>query len=138
MSARKYIYRVVVDDWPTEDGMPFIDQDWRWWEQIVDYFHNPEGDDPSPAWLPDITEYLEDPGDEWTPAGWVNKPRFTRLVCEPGDEPDYPNGCRVRLGPLHEPAGRSDRHGDHAPGALCIPTRAAVLPRAALGDWEVA
>ncbi|WP_195168443.1 hypothetical protein [Mycobacteroides abscessus] len=143
MAARKYIYRVVVDEWPTKDGMPFIDQDWRWWEQIVDYFHNPEGDDPSPAWLPDITGYLEDPGDEWTPAGWGNKPRFTRLVCEPGDEPDYPNGYRgyddqpVIAVPI-APARRFMQRAQ--PDAAAKQLREwgckAHVERAALGDWE--
>lgn len=33
MSERRYVYRLVVDKWPTEDGRPFIDQPLSEWMQ---------------------------------------------------------------------------------------------------------
>jgi hypothetical protein len=91
MAERKYVYRLIVDHWPTADGEPFIDQPWEWWDQIVKYFHNPVGDDPNPDWLPDISGHIEDPGDYWTPPQ-LYAPPFTRIIAEPGEDPEHDTG----------------------------------------------
>ncbi|MDP7732114.1 MULTISPECIES: hypothetical protein [Mycobacterium] len=35
MPERRYVYRLVVDHWPTPDGKPFADQPLNWWEVIA-------------------------------------------------------------------------------------------------------
>ena len=56
MSARRYVYRLVVDKWPTDDGRPFIDQGQEFWENIADCAerpnHNGHSECERPEWLP--------------------------------------------------------------------------------------
>lgn len=52
------VFRIVVDSYPTPDGKPFTHQPASFWQPIVDYHYNPTGDDPTPDWLPDISDYL--------------------------------------------------------------------------------
>lgn len=91
MAERKYVYRLIVDHWPTQDGKPFTEQPWEWWDEIVRYFHNPLGDDPTPEWVPDISAYIEDPGDSWTPPH-LYAPPFSRIIVEPGEDPERETG----------------------------------------------
>ncbi|MGC0365035.1 hypothetical protein ABH922_003019 [Rhodococcus sp. 27YEA15] len=61
---RGKVFRVVVESYPTEDGKPFTEQSKEFWQLIVDQYDNPTDPDPTPDWVPDISEYLytEDDG----------------------------------------------------------------------------
>lgn len=141
MTARKYVYRLVVDKWPTADGKPFVDQPLDWWEQVVDYFHNPVGENPTPEWLPDISPYLDDPGDCWTSANWYNTPRFTRILGDPGEpqERDYPGspGYNVIAVPI-APTRRFMQKSTPVKIAEQLRQWGCVVhvERAELGEWE--
>lgn len=87
MSARKHVFRLVVDTWPTEDGKPFADQGFRYWENIVERWADGNHADPCPDWVPDLTEWLVDQGDashRSTP-----RPGYQIVINDP---PDYATG----------------------------------------------
>ena len=69
MSRIQRLYRVVVDAWPTPDGLPLDRQEDEFWNDISYAFYNPSAADakPWPEWLGDITDWFDDPGDCWSP-----------------------------------------------------------------------
>ncbi len=98
MSERRYVYRLVVDKWPTGDGRPFIDQGQEFWEQIAECAaqpnHNGHSDCECPEWLPDddaLRPYLLKPHDFDTPAH-LAPPPFCRRIYDPGEPGDYSTG----------------------------------------------
>lgn len=81
MSAK--VFRVVVDSYPTPDGKPFTDQPVSFWRQVVDHYYDPFGDDPTPHWVPDISDYLhtESSGD-YGHTTWDPPVRRGKSVCD--------------------------------------------------------
>ena len=61
------LYRLTIDSWPTPNGLPFDRQDDEFWGQITDAYYNPSDGNPWPEWLGDISDWLDDPGDSWSP-----------------------------------------------------------------------
>ena len=57
----KFIYRIVVDRWPTDNGAPFTEQSAEYWEAIVDQHHDPKAWQYS--WVPDLDPCLYDRDD---------------------------------------------------------------------------
>lgn len=129
MSAR-YVYRLVVKSWPTENGEPFFLQGFDYWAGIVNAF---EEGGPVPAWLPaDFKRWLwNDP----------NAKQFGYLIgdYEPASFDGDP-GADERL--LYVPHATNRRYFSKAG----LPERLADLvswgceahiERALIGDWEV-
>ena len=58
----KFIYRIVVDRWPTPNGAPFTEQTPEFWEGIVDGWLNPDGRWRY-SWVPDLDPCLYDRDD---------------------------------------------------------------------------
>jgi hypothetical protein len=97
VAERRYVYRLVVDKWPTADGKPFVDQPLEWWELVVDAWSRMRAGDMAadyPEWMPDdLMPYLPcKPGFDY-PAH-LDPPKFTHRVGDDGEprEPGYP-GC---------------------------------------------
>lgn len=149
MSARRFVYRLVVDHWPTENGEPFVDQPQEFWEQIAKCASNPNHQGHSececPEWLPvgdELTPYLLKPADFDTPA-YLDPPSFCRRIFDPGDSPDYSTGYGGTPGydiiavPNATPRRRFQRAGlvaaaEHLRRWGCT----AHVERAELGAWE--
>jgi hypothetical protein len=120
-----FVYRLVVDHWPTPDGEPFTDQSPEFWEQVVDDYANGVG----PAWLPaDLSPYGESALD---PAN------YTHWVGDPG-EPDVGwSGSTL----IHVPIAPTRRFFSRGPVvAMAKQLREwgcrAHVERAPVGDWE--
>ncbi|WP_109527286.1 MULTISPECIES: SPRY domain-containing protein [Nocardia] len=86
-----YVWRLVVDKWPTENGEPFASQGFEYWETVVNAFRLGES---IPDWLP------ADFGDWVTPtAAEVENDVFAVAIpdrvgysIEWSDAPDYVTG----------------------------------------------
>lgn len=76
--STQYVWRLVVDSWPTENGEPFYAQGFDYWKDIVNAF---EAGEPVPTWLPaNFKQWLwnDDPSGEqhgyligdYEPADW--------------------------------------------------------------------
>lgn len=141
MSARRYVYRLVVDKWPTEDGRPFIDQPLHWWERLADACQGGQPGFVLPSWLPaDMTPYLPCRGGFDYP-GYLDPPPFCRRVGDPGEPPerDYPGspGYDVIAVPHATTRRRFQRAGlRSAAEQLRAWGCTAHVERAELGAWE--
>ena len=126
MAERKFVYRLVVDRWPTPDGRPFTEQTTEFWEQVVEDYSNGVG----PAWLPaDLSPYAESA---------LDRARYVHWVGDPG-EPDvgWPGSTLiyVPIAPTRRFFTRS------TVVAMCKQLRAwgctAHMEIAEIGPWEV-
>lgn len=84
MGTRKYVWRLVVDHWPTPDGEPFADQGFDFWHDIVTEWST--GLREVPEWVPDLDPWLVDNSPE-SPGG----PHPGRMIFA-SDPPDYSTG----------------------------------------------
>lgn len=57
------VYRVVIDSYPTPDGLPFVEQSEEFWEEIVDRWNNPLVEGENPDWVPDLDGWLPNTDD---------------------------------------------------------------------------
>ncbi|MGW5519081.1 hypothetical protein [Nocardia africana] len=130
MSSGKYVWRLVVDSWPTENGLPFSDQDFDYWAGIVNAF---QAGEPVPSWLPDDFEQWI-----WTDPNGIQR-GYLVGDYEPADWQGGDPGWDERL--LCVPYATSKRY--FTPASL--PARLADLrawgceahiERAAIGEWE--
>lgn len=54
----KFIYRITVDRWPTDNGAPFTQQSAEYWEKIVDQHY--DSNMWQHSWVPDLDTWLYD------------------------------------------------------------------------------
>ncbi|MEV4127102.1 hypothetical protein [Nocardia sp. NPDC049707] len=133
MSARKYVWRLVVDFWPTENGKPFAEQGFDYWARIVNAL---KGGEPVPDWMPkDLDRWLPD-------SGYLGE-RHGYLICD-GDDGDWETGYPGwRQDMLYVPYVSSKRYltRGRLPARL-EELRAwgcdAHIERAEMGEWEKA
>ena len=123
----QYVYRIVVDSWPTENGKPFTAQGFQYWEKVVDAFRTGE---PVPSWLPaDFVDWLTpDDRDEIFGSGIPAKWGYS--VIDHCDEHlmNVPRSIRVRR---FSEASLTDRLADLLAWG-CV----ARIERAPIGEWE--
>lgn len=125
MSERRYVYRLVVDRWPTEDGRPFTEQTHEFWEQIVNDYSNGVG----PAWLPDdLSPYG---------AGSMDPAKHTHWVGYEDEADTGWSGSTI----IHVPVAPTRRFFTGATViAMCMQLRewgcTAHVERAEVGAWE--
>lgn len=80
----QYVWRLVVDHWPTPNGQPFTEQSIEFWEQVINDYSNGVG----PRWLPDdLSPYAD---------GAFDPPRYIHHVGY-AEEPDtgYPGSTLI-------------------------------------------
>ncbi len=149
MSARKFVYRLVVDKWPTEDGRPFTEQGQEFWEAVAECAARPNHQGHSecacPEWLPDddtLAPYLVKPAG-FDYHAYIEAPAHCQTVCDPGDSPDYSTGYPGDPGyliiavPYATPRRRFQRAGlEAACKQLCEWGCTAHVERAEVGAWE--
>lgn len=137
MSARRFVFRLVVDSWPTEDGRPFNEQGFDYWKNIVERWSDGNHDEPCPDWVPDLSEWLVDQGDPYGPS--TPRPGYRIVFDDPPDRltgyPGYPEYL------MNVPAAPTRRFFTYATVAAMRDTLrqwgcAAHVERAQLGDWE--
>ena len=144
---RRYVYRLVVESWPTADGQPFVDQDDEFWEAIAACARGGhESECRCPVWLPPLAAlrpYLAHPATYDCPAEVIAPPRYTRVltVCYEPYEPE--NGYRGCAGTqvMALPIAQTRRFMQRAnPAAMAEQLRAwgcrAYVERAEVGPWE--
>lgn len=148
MAERKYVYRLVVDSWPTEDGRPFVVQSDEFWEAIAACAEQGHADPECecPDWLPDLSRlrpYLAHPATYDCPREVIQPPRFTRVLgvgYEPGDPVTGYGGCPDTV-VMAIPVAHARRFLQSAgPVAMSVQLRewgcCAHVERAQLGAWE--
>lgn len=86
-----YVYRLVVDSWPTENGEPFAYQGYDFWESIVEAHRAGE---PVPSWLPaDFGEWVAPDPDEVAGDPFAStSPKRSGYSIAWHDAPDYATG----------------------------------------------
>lgn len=148
MADRKFVYRLVVDSWPTADGRPFAEQPQEFWEEIAQCAGRPNhagnSDCECPEWLPDdadLAPYLVKPAG-FDYHAFIDPPRFCRIIADPGDSPDYATGYPGDPGYLiiAVPAAPTRRFMQRSgPAAMCKQLRewgcTAHVERAECGPW---
>jgi hypothetical protein len=133
MGARKSVWRLVVDYWPTPDGEPFAAQGFDFWHDITVEFSS-AGD--VPQWLPDIGPWLVDN----SPSSLSSPPRGHMVVDHDPPDPTcgYP-GYPTYL--MNVPAAPTRRFFTRATVAGLRDTLIewgckAHIERAEVGSWE--
>lgn len=135
-----YVYRIVVDSWPTEDGKPFAAQGFDYWEKVVDAFHAGES---IPSWLPDnFGEWVTPPEDEDDPFSGSSSPKRMghAVAYYEAHEPEtgYGGYSHHLLNVPH--ANRRRRFNKSALTDRLADLRAwgcvARIERAPIGEWE--
>ncbi|OMB79254.1 hypothetical protein [Mycolicibacterium conceptionense] len=149
MSARKYVYRLVVDHWPTDDGRPFAEQPQEFWERITECVDRPNHQGHSececPEWLPsddDLAPYLVKPSG-FDYHEYLDPPKFCKTIADPGEPGDYATGYPGTPGyliiavPAATPRRRFQRAGLVAAAEqLRAWGCTAHVERAEVGAWE--
>lgn len=127
----RYVYRLVVDSWPTENGQSFVDQGFDFWAAIVNALENGE---PVPDWLPKDL-------DRWLPKSGYLGERHGYLISD-GEDDDWETGYKGwREDVIYVPHVRTKRHLTlgRLPARL-EDLRAwgckAHIERARVGEWE--
>lgn len=146
MPERRYVYRLVVDYWPTPDGKPFADQPLNWWEVVAACAtgNHADPDCGCPAWLPrELTNYLPRPAGFDYPS-YLDPPKYTRRIGDDGETPDYATGYPGAPGydVIAVPVAPTRRFMQHSgPAAMAKQLREwgcrAHVERAEVGEWEV-
>ncbi|MCV7255657.1 hypothetical protein H7J86_26180 [Mycobacterium hackensackense] len=127
-----YVYRVVVDKWPTPDGQPFTAQTLEFWEEIVSQWNDGVPDPAIPAWLPNLRLYVPT-----RPDAMVEAPEYTRWIGYNGDPQTGDPGYTV----IFVPAAPTRRFfSPNGVSAMCRQLREwsceAHVERARVGEWE--
>ncbi len=126
----QFVWRLVVDSWPTENGEPFARQGFDYWDEIARAFENNE---PVPSWLPDLRPWLAH-GDE--------SPQRDGYAIAYDDPPDPRTGypgfpeyvMNVPSAPTRTYLSRSSVAGRLAD--LLAWGCEAHIERAPIGEWE--
>ncbi|WP_280420020.1 hypothetical protein [Nocardia carnea] len=141
-----YIWRLVVDFYPTENGAPFSAQDVGYWEDIA---HAYQSGKPLPAWLPDLAPWLPGPPvlDPWL-SGPVDvtsarsaEPEKPGYMIGDGDD-GSPYGLEANYHHImNVPSAPTRRYFSRAPldrrlADLLAWGCVAYIERAEVGEWE--
>lgn len=123
-ATRPYVYRLVVDKWPTPNERPFADQTIEFWEKVIEDHAKGDG----PAWLPvDLSSYRQG----------LQPAKYTRWFGEEG-EPDVGWSASTLICVPIAPTRRFFTRSTVV--SMCEQLREwgcrAHIERAAVSDWE--
>ena len=121
----KFIYRIVIDRWPTDNGAPFTEQTSEYWEKLVERHLDPAW--PHHSWVPDLEPWLYDVDS----FGSIQHPEGQgAMILDTNGQPllNVPALYRRQFFARHAAASRLKQ--------LEIWGVQAQIQRAPIGDWE--